>query len=98
MLRLARRNGPLAQQLSRLRGYAAQAELAVADSPFLRFGNPVPEQLNMTSALAQLPEAKVGSGTGGAAEAVRCPADPAGARPRRPPAAGDAPGQRPARG
>ena len=86
MLRLARRNGQLAQQLSLLRGYAAQAELAVADSPFLRFGNPVPEQLNMTSALAQLPEAKVGSGTGGGgvpAEAARWPAPtPAGARPR----------------
>lgn len=58
MLRNASRRS--SRLLSQLRGYAAQAEVAQADSEtFLRFGSPFAPQLNLNSALAQLPETKV---------------------------------------
>lgn len=42
------------------RGFAAQAEIVPADqSPFLRFGSPIPAHMNLNPALAQLPETKV---------------------------------------
>ena len=58
--RIARKsNGRLLQQL---RGYASADAIAAAEqSPFLRFGNPLPQVFNMSQALAQLPETQVGS-------------------------------------
>ncbi|KFM23147.1 putative mitochondrial-processing peptidase subunit beta [Auxenochlorella protothecoides] len=57
MLRLIKRNSGLLQQL---RGYAASSEAAVVESEvFTRYASPFPAQLNLTSALAQLPETKV---------------------------------------
>ena len=55
----ARRGG--SSLLRHLRGFAAQSEVAAADAEtFLRFGNPFAQQLNLGSALSQLPETKVG--------------------------------------
>lgn len=56
--RIARKsNGRLLQQL---RGYASADAIAAAEqSPFLRFGNPLPQVFNMSQALAQLPETQV---------------------------------------
>lgn len=58
MLKLARRQALLQQ----LRSYAAQADAVATagESPFLRFGNPLPSVYNMSQSLAQLPDTKVG--------------------------------------
>lgn len=62
MLRqLAKRHGLSAVQ--QLRGYAAEAALAT-ESPFLRFGSPLPSVLNMSGLVAQLPETQVGGCSG----------------------------------
>ena len=59
---MLRRGGKqLLQQVQQLRGFAAEAALA-EESPFLRFGQPFAPQLNMSAALAQLPETKVRDG------------------------------------
>lgn len=58
MLRL-RHGGRLIGQLAQAgRGFAAEAALA-EESPYLRFGSPFAQQLNLTPALAQLAETKV---------------------------------------
>jgi hypothetical protein len=63
---MLRRGGKqLLQQVQQLRGFAAEAALA-EESPFLRFGQPFAPQLNMSAALAQLPETKVRDGAAGA--------------------------------
>ncbi|KAL4428026.1 hypothetical protein ABPG75_002115 [Micractinium tetrahymenae] len=48
--------GRLGQQL---RGYAAEPALTAEASPFLRFGSPFAQQLDLSQAVAQLPETKV---------------------------------------
>lgn len=48
--------GRLGQQL---RGYAAEPALTGEASPFLRFGSPFAQQLDLSQAVAQLPETKV---------------------------------------
>lgn len=55
MLRLAKRNAQLWQQL---RGYASQVAVA-EESAFLRYASPFPAKLDLAPALAQLPETKV---------------------------------------
>lgn len=61
MLTAARRGGKQAGRLlAGLRGFAAQSEVAAVDAEtFLRFGNPYAQNLQLGSALAQLPETKV---------------------------------------
>lgn len=60
MLRLSKRYSGLLQQL---RGYAATSEAAVVERDvFTRYASPFPAQLNLTPALAQLPETKVTRG------------------------------------
>jgi hypothetical protein len=51
---LLRRGVPLLK-----RGFAS--EVSVADSPFLRFGNPAPTSLDLTPLLSSVPETEVGS-------------------------------------
>lgn len=50
---LLRRGVPLLK-----RGFAS--EVSVADSPFLRFGNPAPTSLDLTPLLSSVPETEVG--------------------------------------
>ncbi|PSC75779.1 putative mitochondrial-processing peptidase subunit beta [Micractinium conductrix] len=56
---LRRAGSRLLAQLAQTRGYAAEAAVAEAESPFMRFGSPFAPALNMSDALAQLPETKV---------------------------------------
>lgn len=66
MLRLRHGRKLLGQlQQAASRGFAAEAALA-EESPYLRFGSPFAQQLNLTPALAQLPETKVSPGRGDA--------------------------------
>lgn len=81
--------GRLGQQL---RGYAAEPALTGETSPFLRFGSPFAQQLDLSQAVAQLPETKVGSSPGGEILAPSAAGPgleayqpvPPPARPRRP--------------
>lgn len=69
-LTMLRRGGAkLLQQLQSVRHYAAEAALA-EESAFLKFGSPFAPALNMTAALAQLPETQVRLAAPGRTSAV----------------------------
>lgn len=73
MLRqLAQKRGALQHAA---RAFSAQAAELATESPFLRFGSPIPQVWNLSGALAQLPETQVGGLIGVAgAEGGQCAA------------------------